>query len=183
MAPEVIEKTPYGKSADLWSLGAVIYDLLVGEPPFYVPCKDRKVQNCLKTNRKATKYNILHCNYVTPALMSPEAKALINSLLRLDVDARLGGYDVNYEAVRGHAFFEAVNWKDVEAKKLIPPFVPDLQGPTDVSNFDEKHTQETKDNGLILEAEAAFNLEDAYVEHFDYTLPSLRCNNRKIRNI
>lgn len=34
MAPELIEERPYDHNADLWSLGCIIYELLVGAPPF-----------------------------------------------------------------------------------------------------------------------------------------------------
>lgn len=34
MAPELIEEHPYDHNADLWSLGCIIYELLVGAPPF-----------------------------------------------------------------------------------------------------------------------------------------------------
>ncbi|KAK7079945.1 Serine/threonine-protein kinase 36, partial [Halocaridina rubra] len=34
MAPEVIEEKPYDHTADLWSLGCIIYELLDGKPPF-----------------------------------------------------------------------------------------------------------------------------------------------------
>ncbi|PSN29264.1 Serine/threonine-protein kinase 36, partial [Blattella germanica] len=34
MAPELIEEKPYDHNADIWSLGCIIYELLVGTPPF-----------------------------------------------------------------------------------------------------------------------------------------------------
>ena len=104
MAPEVIEKTPYGKAADFWSMGVVIYDMLVGTPPFHVEMsKDfpsssvsgggkKQKADCHRsnTNRSATKYNILHCNYRIPEYISKSSTSLIQNLLKLDVENRLG---------------------------------------------------------------------------------------------
>ena len=35
MAPEVVQEQPYNHTADLWSLGVILYELCVGKPPFY----------------------------------------------------------------------------------------------------------------------------------------------------
>jgi fused len=35
MAPELVQELPYNHTVDLWSLGVIIYELFVGQPPFY----------------------------------------------------------------------------------------------------------------------------------------------------
>ena len=35
MSPELVEERPYDHTADLWSLGCILYELYVGQPPFY----------------------------------------------------------------------------------------------------------------------------------------------------
>lgn len=48
-APEVIMSQNYDAKADLWSIGTVIYQCLVGKPPFQVDILHNKQSNCLQT--------------------------------------------------------------------------------------------------------------------------------------
>ena len=35
MAPELVQEKPYNRTVDLWSLGIILHELFVGQPPFY----------------------------------------------------------------------------------------------------------------------------------------------------
>jgi len=40
MPPEMIEKKPYGKSVDWWRFGCIIYEMVVGVPPYQGKSKE-----------------------------------------------------------------------------------------------------------------------------------------------
>ena len=41
MSPEVLLQKHYGKDCDLWSVGALFFECLVGGPPFWDPIEER----------------------------------------------------------------------------------------------------------------------------------------------
>jgi fused-like protein len=69
MAPELLKEYPYNQKADLWSLGVILYELFVGQPPFY-------------TNNFTTLMNkIMNENIKYPDNMSPNFKEFLKGLL------------------------------------------------------------------------------------------------------
>uniref|UniRef100_A0A452T9L8 non-specific serine/threonine protein kinase n=1 Tax=Ursus maritimus TaxID=29073 RepID=A0A452T9L8_URSMA len=116
IAPEVFMQTGYNKLCDWWSLGVIMYEMLIGYPPF---CSEtpqetyRKVMNWKET-----------LVFPPEVPISEKAKDLI---LRFCIDSenRIGNSGV--EEIKGHPFFEGVDWGHIRYAHSID----------DTSNFDD----------------------------------------------
>ncbi|CCH44535.1 Serine/threonine-protein kinase [Wickerhamomyces ciferrii] len=84
MAPEILNYQKYNAKADLWSVGAVLYEMSVGKPPF-------KASNHLElfNKIKKSKDNINFPDYAE-AYLDPQIKRLICSLLKFEPTERMG---------------------------------------------------------------------------------------------
>lgn len=118
-APEILTRSGHGKAVDWWSLGALMYDMLTGNPPFSAE------------NRKKTIETILKGKLNLPAYLTPDARDLIRRLMKRQVSQRLGSGPSDGLEVRSHPFFKNVNWKDVIERRLEPPIKPVLVKPFD----------------------------------------------------
>lgn len=76
IAPEVLAKKGHSYEVDIWSIGCILYTLLIGKPPFETD------------SLKETYHKIRHNDYLIPNHISLEAKALITKLLRQDPSTR-----------------------------------------------------------------------------------------------
>lgn len=81
VAPEILTGTPYDESADMWSVGVILYILLGGYPPFI----DDNQRKLFKKIRKGD-YEF-HEEYWGP--VSEDAKNLISNLLCVKAERRL----------------------------------------------------------------------------------------------
>ena len=75
VAPEVLYKIEYDKSIDYWSLGIILYEMLIGENPF-------KGSNNREICKKIKEYEN-HFKFPKNTKISPEAKDLILNLITL----------------------------------------------------------------------------------------------------
>ena len=51
MAPEIITQKPYDLKVDIWCLGVLLFELLMGFPPFLGKSNDEKCNNIKKNKR------------------------------------------------------------------------------------------------------------------------------------
>ncbi|CXJ28669.1 rac-beta serine/threonine protein kinase, putative [Plasmodium berghei] len=126
LSPEIIHQTGHGKSADWWSLGVMLYEMVTGQLPF-----NGKSRDLLFENIKYKKIKISN-------RLSPEVVDLLKKLLQKNPQKRLGSGITDAEEIKKHPFFKKINWDDVSSKKLSPPFKPALFNKTDLQNFDEE---------------------------------------------
>ncbi|MGH0119056.1 UNVERIFIED_CONTAM: hypothetical protein FKN15_061725, partial [Acipenser sinensis] len=73
--------------------------------------------------------------------ISNSARHLLEGLLQKDRTKRLGAKD-DFTELKNHVFFSPVSWGDLNAKKLTPPFNPNVTGPNDLRHFDPEFTDE-----------------------------------------
>ena len=130
LAPEVLLKKGYDKAVDWWSLGCVMYEMLSGRLPF-----------CIKRGMKLTQ-KIYERGVEYPKSLTNEAIDLIQKLLVVDPQKRLGQGPNGSDEIKKHPFFKGVNWDDAWKKKIKPPFIPKLKNDTDLRYFDTMFTDE-----------------------------------------
>ncbi|KAG1663103.1 hypothetical protein FOA52_010506 [Chlamydomonas sp. UWO 241] len=125
-APEVILKRGATKAVDYWGLGVLIFEMLVGDPPFKSLTGDP-----WDTFRRA-----LSGRFFVPNFISDTASDVIFKLLQVNPDKRLGSGPAGIEDIKSHPFFASVDWKTLATKKGKAPFKPKVRNPLDTSNFD-----------------------------------------------
>jgi serine/threonine protein kinase len=128
LAPEVLNRTGHGRAVDWWSLGALLYEMLTGLPPFY--CRDRNL-----LFEKIRKGDLDYPDY-----LSPEARDILMRLLNRDPRNRLGCGPGDAAELRAHPFFRTIDWKALLNGKIPAPWVPAVASSMDTSQFDAEFT-------------------------------------------
>lgn len=131
MAPEIIESKGHGQAVDWWSLGAILFEMLTGMPPFYA--KDReKLFNTIKSG--SVKY---------PKYLSKDAVNLLDSFFIKDPEKRLGSGANGFQNLKSHPFFASIDWDAILKMNIKPPFVPKIKNEFDTRYIDPEFTNLT----------------------------------------
>jgi len=122
-APEVFQQTGYTSSCDWWSLGVIMYEMLIGYPPF---CSETPYE----THRKIMNWRE---SLVFPpeVPISESAKETIRRFTT-DQDQRIK----NLDEIKALAFFrQGVDWEHIRERPAAINI--DVKSIDDTSNFDE----------------------------------------------
>jgi len=132
IAPEILQEHDYGASVDWWALGVLMYEMMAGQPPFEADNEDDLFES------------ILHDDVLYPVWLSKEAVSILKGFMQKNVAKRLGCIKAHggEESIKHHPFFRDVKWKEMEERKIKPPFKPKIKNRKDALNFDSEFTKE-----------------------------------------
>ncbi|XP_054829586.1 serine/threonine-protein kinase LATS2 [Eublepharis macularius] len=124
IAPEVLLRKGYTQLCDWWSVGVILFEMLVGQPPFLAPSPT-------ETQLKVINWeNTLH---IPPQVkLSPEASDLITQLC-CAAEERLGRNGA--DDIKAHPFFDSIDFS-TDCRRQPAPYIPKISHPMDTSNFD-----------------------------------------------
>ncbi len=147
LAPEILSSEGYDDAVDWWSLGCVMYEMMVGIVPFRLPKGAQLSEDLYKKK------------VVFPDFISPDAKDLISQLLVVKPKKRLGYGPDGAEKIKGHAWFKGINWEKAWKQELNPPYVPEIKDEMDLSYFDKIFTDERVDQSNDSDFSTSVNTE------------------------
>ncbi len=139
MAPEVLFNKDHNFSVDYFSLGVILYELLMGRRPYHGHSKKELRKDVVSRQAKIKEDNI------PDGLIKSNKFSLcadfINKLLERKKEKRLGY--MNFKEIKDHPWLIDFNWDELITKKMQPYFVP----PVSDSNYDKKYCNEPEKIG------------------------------------
>ncbi len=124
IAPEILRREGYRQPCDWWSVGVIMYEMLIGQPPFMASTPAETQVKIINWSQ--------HLHIPRHAVLSPAAADLIVKFC-CDPEHRIGKKGVN--EIKRHPFFTAIDWS-VGIRNYEPPYIPKVMFDTDTSNFD-----------------------------------------------
>ncbi|XP_056593791.1 ribosomal protein S6 kinase alpha-3 isoform X3 [Triplophysa dalaica] len=131
MAPEVVNRRGHTYSADWWSYGVLMFEMLTGTLPFQ------------GKDRKETMTMILKAKLGMPQFLSADAQSLLRSLFKRNPSNRFGAGPDGVEEIKRHPFYATIDWNKLFRREIYPPFKPVSGRADDTFYFDPEFTAKT----------------------------------------
>ncbi|KAH7713938.1 AGC/PDK1 protein kinase [Aphelenchoides avenae] len=115
ISPEVLKSEPVGPECDYWALGAIIFQMISGQPPFRA------------VNEYHVLKKILALDYSFPDGFPEVAKDIVQKLLVISPSERLGSQETGgVQALKNHPYYKGVDWTDIHLRQppQIKPYLP-----------------------------------------------------------
>ncbi|OEJ91285.1 Serine/threonine-protein kinase CBK1 [Hanseniaspora opuntiae] len=140
IAPEIFLVQGYGQECDWWSLGAIMYECLIGWPPFCSETPHETYKKIMSFERSLVFPDDIHISY--------EAEDLIRRLLTHS-DQRLGRHG-GADEIKRHPFFRGVDWNTI--RQVEAPYIPKLSSITDTRFFPTDELENVPDSPAMTQA-------------------------------
>lgn len=163
LAPEIILNRGHNQAADWWAVGILCYEMIMGKSPFVDPFDP------MQTYQKALR-GVLPTIEQGPAGkkgapstkardLSSDAYKLVEALLVTEPSERLGCMKLGVAEIKRHPFFGKTNWQRLEKKLTQAPYIPTVEDPFDVSNYETDWEVPANEHAALNTAATAYLFE------------------------
>ena len=124
ISPEILLNKGHGKPVDWWTLGILIYEMIVGIDPFN------------DEDTMAIYQKVIKCKVKFPSYFPSDAKSLVRHLLVKDLSKRYGNLKGGVNDIKFHRFFKNLDWNKLIKYQIEAPYIPKIKNNGDSDNFD-----------------------------------------------
>jgi serine/threonine protein kinase len=120
-------------ASDWWTVGLLVYEMLVGIPPFF------------SSEYEDQRRKILTADLKIPPFLLADAADLIRQILQRDPKLRLS----DPLKIRAHSWFSDIDWDKLEKLELTPPFAPRIRSSDTGADIDEVDVEIQVENNIF----------------------------------
>lgn len=170
IAPEILRGDDYDFGVDWWALGVLSFEMLVGRSPFDIV---GQMDNPDQNTEDYLFQVILEKPIRIPRSLTVKAASMLKGFLNKNPTERLGSNsELGVLEIQSHPFFKAIDWEQLYAKQITPPYKPLLKSEADLDHFDPTFTSEpvqlTPDDSRIIS-----KIDQTEFDGFEYINPLL----------
>lgn len=157
LAPELVLQVPYSYPVDIWALGILTYEMILGTTPFYHENNSRMLSKIVSNDPEF------------PPGLDIRIVDFIQKMLTKDQHKR-----PKFSEMMSHPFFEGFDWDGIYKREYRPNFIPQIKDILIANNFDKDFTNELPADSYV----APPIEESGNVPGFSYT--SVSINNLQV---